>query len=466
MNEETLNKIKQFESLIIKCLLNKYGKNLPQDKVELLNSSNFITEEVIKNSSSDAELRGNIIRNVVKNVIDVTCEKSLLVDNVEIIIPYGDYLEVGLIEYYSQELAETYGIDINKIEGLENNVEMIKQIKEKLDNGLDSMVFKSDAIKILGACEIKELIDKNDNLAIEEYIKNKESIINASGELDQKQLDTINQELSDKTRIQIVYLNGKQHIKYIDLNDQVHLIESKDPALISKAYKETIVNGSVTIDVDKLFENLNAINNEINLTTIDQKDLDSVTSEEIDMLDFIHSNTKIVEKAKNDKITHSEDNTIHVIEATNEIVTTTKYEDEDSVKSKLIKNDVTGLNMNGSHEYSQEVIDNDERIISEEEANRLTEKYKNNEKLTLEELRALRNYEKRRIELNQQSEMTLEEIIEMQKEELKELKSVESGPRLVPKYYGFVRTYLTSYIIIMTISIGLIVGMLLFKLTN
>lgn len=466
MNEETLNKIKQFESLIIKCLLNKYGKNLPQDKVELLNSSNFLTEDVIKNSTNDAELRGNIIRNVVKNVIDVTCEKTLLVDNVETIIPYGDYLEIGLIEYYSQELADTYGIDINKIDGLENNVEMIKQIKEKLDNGLDSMVFKSDAIKILGACEIKELIDKNDNLAIEEYIKNKESIINASGELDQKQLDTINQELSDKSRLQIVYLNGKQHIKYIDLNDKVHLIESKDPALISKAYKETIVNGSTTIDVDKLFENLNAINNEINLTTIDQKNLDSVTSEEIDMLDFIHSNTKIAEKAKNDKITHSEDNTIHVIEATNEIVTTEKYEDEDSVKSKLIKNDITGLNMNGSQDYSQEVIDNDERIISEEEAKRLNEKYKNNEKLTLEELRALRNYEKRKIELNQQSEMTLEEIIEMQKEELKDLKNIEEGPKLVPKYYGFARTYLISYIIIMTISIGLIVGMLLFKLTN
>ena len=38
MSDITLDKVKQFESLVIKCLLSKYGSNLPQNKIELLNS--------------------------------------------------------------------------------------------------------------------------------------------------------------------------------------------------------------------------------------------------------------------------------------------------------------------------------------------------------------------------------------------------------------------------------------------
>ena len=35
MSDITLDKVKQFESLVIKCLLSKYGSNLPQNKIEL-----------------------------------------------------------------------------------------------------------------------------------------------------------------------------------------------------------------------------------------------------------------------------------------------------------------------------------------------------------------------------------------------------------------------------------------------
>lgn len=468
MSDISLNKVKQFESLIIKCLIIKYGSNLPQNKIELLNSSNFITPEMINGISTSNEIQGTIIREIIKNVIDITCEKELIIDGNKISITYGEDLEIGLIEYYSEQLASEYNIKINEIEGLSNNLEMVKKLKDRLDNGLDKMIFESDAIKILDAAGLQELIEQNDNLAIERYVKEKEDILNTNGELEQKQLDTINNELSDKSRLQIVYLNGKQHIKYVDKKGEVHLIETKDPQIISKAYKEkmTSFKSSNVLDVDDFFEELKDINDEIVLNTLEDKDLNKITSQEIDMLDFVHSNEKITEKANDEKITHSEDSTIHVIEATNEIVTTEKkYEDSD-IKSKIIANDVTGLNANGSYEYSQEVTNNDERIISREEAQVLYDRFNSGEKLTLDELRALRTYEKNKRKLNQEDALSAEEIAQMQLEDLKQIRSEESGYKLVPKYYGYVRGILMVYILIVSGCIGLVLGTLLFRIMN
>ena len=468
MSDITLDKVKQFESLVIKCLLSKYGSNLPQNKIELLNSSNFVTSEMITGVSSIEEIQGLVIRNVIKNVIDVTCTKELLVDGDKVLLPYGEDLENGLIEYYTEQLASKYNIKINEIDGLSDNIEMIRKLNERLDNGLDKIVFESDAIKLLNSAQLQELIDKNDNLAIERYVKQKDAILNADSQLKQEQLDTINGELSDKSRLQIVYLNGKQHIKYVDKNGDVHLIETKDPQIISKAYKEkmTTFNASNMLDVDDFFEELKDINDEIELKPLEDKDLDTMTSQEIDMLDFVHSNKKINEKANDEKITHSEDSTIHVIEATNEIVTTEKkYEDSD-IKSKIIANDVTGLNANGSYEYSQEVTNNDERIISTEEAQILYDKFDSGEKLTLDELRALRTYEKNKRKLNQEDALSAEEIAQMQLEDLKQIKSEESGYKLVPKYYGYVRGILMVYILIVSGCIGLALGTLLFRIMN
>ena len=144
MSDISLNKVKQFESLIIKCLIIKYGSNLPQNKIELLNSSNFITPEMINGISTSNEIQGTIIREIIKNVIDITCEKELIIDGNKISITYGEDLEIGLIEYYSEQLASEYNIKINEIEGLSNNLEMVKKLKDRLDNGLDKMIFESD----------------------------------------------------------------------------------------------------------------------------------------------------------------------------------------------------------------------------------------------------------------------------------------------------------------------------------
>ena len=47
--------------------------------------------------------------------------------------------------------------------------------------------------------------------------------------------------LDEEGRVQIVYLNGVQYIKYVDSNDQTHLVESGDPDRVSEVYKTTML---------------------------------------------------------------------------------------------------------------------------------------------------------------------------------------------------------------------------------
>ena len=89
-----------------------------------------------------------------------------------------------------------------------------------------------------------------------------------------------------------------------------------------------------------------------------------------------------------------------------------------------------------------------------------------NERLTLDELRKLRAYENQKRKLNKPDALSAEEIAQMQIEDLKQIRSEESGYKLVPKYYGYVRGILMVYILIVSGCIGLVLGTLLFRIMN
>ena len=95
----TLDMAKELESQIKLILMNLYGKMLPTDKVTLLNSTEFIDEEIIKGDSHTVV--NNIIRKITGSIIDVTCTKELRIseDNYKEVL-YGGFLNDGLIEYY------------------------------------------------------------------------------------------------------------------------------------------------------------------------------------------------------------------------------------------------------------------------------------------------------------------------------------------------------------------------------
>lgn len=465
----SLEKAREFESLVKRVLMSKYGKMLPSDKITLLNTTEFLDESIIKADPSN--VYGEVIRKVVGSVIDVTCTKELYIseDEAKDII-YGEYLEEGLIEFYSRNIAEKFNLNLEDKPELKDNLDMVQKLYEKLGEGLDEKVFSEDALEILDAAELEELITECDNQAIESYLNNlstakgigevKDEVTPISGKGDV---------LDEEGRVQIVYLNGVQYIKYVDKEDQIHLVETNDSKHVSEVYRKTILglNPGDKLDAEAFFKELTSYIPETNLDVKEDIKTSSLNNEEVNMMNFIHSSKEFELDGKEDVITHSSDQTIHVIENTNDIVVTD--DKGDHVESTVIsddedpelKDDAGGV----KPEEIQEEEKIDEKVLTPEEYEKLCMKFANNEELTLEELRALRRSTPEEMVRSQEDK----ELLEQMREEENELVRQNEGPILSypGKYkYGsaaFTNKYLLIYVILITICIGFIVGALLFK---
>lgn len=465
----SLEKAREFESLVKRVLMSKYGKMLPSDKITLLNTTEFLDESIIKADPSN--VYGEVIRKVVGSVIDVTCTKELYIseDEAKDII-YGEYLEEGLIEFYSRKIAEKFNLNLEDKPELKDNLDMVQKLYEKLGEGLDEKVFSEDALEILDAAELEELITECDNQAIESYLNN---LSTAKGIDEVKdEVTPINGKgdvLDEEGRVQIVYLNGVQYIKYVDKEDQVHLVETNDSKHVSEVYRKTILglNPGDKLDAEAFFKELTSYIPETNLDVKEDIKTSSLNNEEVNMMNFIHSSKEFELDGKEDVITHSSDQTIHVIENTNDIVVTD--DKGDHVESTVInddedpelKDDAGGV----KPEEIQEEEKIDEKVLTPEEYEKLCMKFANNEELTLEELRALRRSTPEEMVRSQKDK----ELLEQMREEENELVRQNEGPILSypGKYkYGsaaFTNKYLLIYVILITICIGFIVGALLFK---
>lgn len=465
----SLEKAREFESLVKRVLMSKYGKMLPSDKITLLNTTEFLDESIIKADPSN--VYGEVIRKVVGSVIDITCTKELYIseDEAKDII-YGEYLEEGLIEFYSRKIAEKFNLNLEDKPELKDNLDMVQKLYEKLGEGLDEKVFSEDALEILDAAELEELITECDNQAIESYLNNL-STAKGIGEV-KDEVTPINGKgdvLDEEGRVQIVYLNGVQYIKYVDKEEQVHLVETNDSKHVSEVYRKTILglNPGDKLDAEAFFKELTSYIPETNLDVKEDIKTSSLNNEEVNMMNFIHSSKEFELDGKEDVITHSSDQTIHVIENTNDIVVTD--DKGDHVESTVIsddedpelKDDAGGV----KPEEIQEEEKIDEKVLTPEEYEKLCMKFANNEELTLEELRALRRSTPEEMVRSQEDK----ELLEQMREEENELVRQNEGPILSypGKYkYGsaaFTNKYLLIYVILITICIGFIVGALLFK---
>lgn len=460
-----LEKLREFETLVKKCIAHKYSKYIPESKLNFLNSKSFIDENVLDPTSLDIT-RGNIVRTVLGAVIDVRCTKELKITENEIeTVVYGNYLQNGLIEYYAHELSISYNINIDERPELKNNLDLVIELKEKLDNGLDPLVFNSNAIEILDAAEIENVIKTCDNDAIEEFVAKKESVeALAPGSAEEEK--QIKRDFADEGKVQIVYLYGKQYIKYIDKFDEVHLVETHDSSIISKIYKDKFNNlkPGEKINAEEFFEELTKSIEEVPLSKEEEINKDYLTAEEVNMLDFVYSNKELKEDVSTDVVTHSEDSNIHVIESTNDIVVTEDHGDH--VESVVIKDEDNGITQDGTQEQLQQDEEIDEKILTEAEYEELCMKFANNQELTLEELRALKRSTP---ELMQQNKQQVEEVIDEIQDEMDEKIIKEDGPKLIiggNKYAAFTNKYLLAFIIILTVCLGVLIGALLFKLTH
>lgn len=466
---ETLNKLKQFESLIKQCLTAKFGKVLPENKIALLSFQSFVSEDMIKKCNGDEDkLRGIVLRTLLDNVIDVRCKKELEIDGKMEEVIYGEYLQDALVEHYAIYFKDLYKFDIDMIPDMEEKLKAVTILKEKLGDDFDKLVLNSDANTLLAIAGNSELAKEMDEDAIKRHIE----IINNANNINDKD-SNINQELQEnfdkKGQINILYLKGKQYVKYIDQDDVVHLVETDNDKRVSKLYKDKIneVGPHKKIDPSDFFNELTSMIPEENLTATEDINTDYVNHEEVNMLSFIHSANAYKDDTKEGKVTHNNDGTIHILENSNDVVVTeNRY--NDLVSSTVVKND-SELNSNFTQEEIQKQEDNNDVVLSPEKYEELCNKFKSGNDLNLEELRSLKKYEE--IYMKEYGTAPYNNVPEEEIEEKKNETLDNSAPVLRmnssdKRYAGFTSKYLVAYIVVMTICLGIILGAAIFKIIN
>lgn len=490
-NLDTLNRLKQFESLMKQNLIIKFGPFLSDNKIALLNFQSFVDEDIIgKCDNNEDKMRELIVRTLLDNILDIRCKKDLEINGKVETISYGDLLQEILVSYYTKSIADSYQFTASGLS--DEELMKITLLKNELGDDFDKIVLNNDANTLLAIAGNGDLIKEADNDAIKRYTEN----LNRNEKVDTER-EEVKESFENKGQINIVYLNGRQYVKYIDSDDVVHLVETEHTNdLVSKVYKDKIkdVGPNGRINPEDFFNELTSFVNEENLTATEDVNLDYLNHEEVNMLSFIHSNSAYKDDVKDGKVTHNSDNTIHVLESSNDIVVT-DTDSHDLVSSKVISQSESDLSndLNGKTLQKEEV--NDDVVLSRKEYEELCDKFKSGGNLTLEQLRALKKYEELYMQeyrtwgsvnsevqstapdvqnentIQESNVITPEEIQEKTDELIKEEGLEEAGPILrmgngERRYAGFTNKYLIIYLVIMTICIGVIIGAALFKMTR
>lgn len=490
-NLDTLNRLKQFESLMKQNLIIKFGPFLSDNKIALLNFQSFVDEDIIgKCDNNEDKMRELIVRTLLDNILDIRCKKDLEINGKVETISYGDLLQEILVSYYTKSIADSYQFTASGLS--DEELMKITLLKNELGDDFDKIVLNNDANTLLAIAGNGDLIKEADNDAIKRYTEN----LNKNEKVDTER-EEVKESFENKGQINIVYLNGRQYVKYIDSDDVVHLVETEHTNdLVSKVYKDKIkdVGPNGRINPEDFFNELTSFVNEENLTATEDVNLDYLNHEEVNMLSFIHSNSAYKDDVKDGKVTHNNDNTIHVLESSNDIVVT-DTDSHDLVSSKVISQSESDLSndLNGKTLQKEEV--NDDVVLSRKEYEELCDKFKSGGNLTLEQLRALKKYEELYMQeyrtvgsvnsevqstapdvqnentIQESNVITPEEIQEKTDKLIKEEGLEEAGPILrmgngERRYAGFTNKYLIIYLVIMTICMGVIIGAALFKMTR
>ncbi len=446
--DETLNKIKQFENTLKMLLLETYGKFLPEDKISLLNATNYTTTNLLDGKTS-SEIRGDITRRMLDDLIDLRCTKEIvLFDGNTIDITYGGALEETLINYYANQLSEKYHFDINKVEGLNEDLETVKLLYEKLGDGLDISVFNEDAMKLLTKADIKEITEKYDQKELESYFEKAKRVAGIASVSKQEQNDLLKENTERDLSVQIVWIHDRKHIKYTDPYGEVHLTDIHNLPRVEEFYKQKLatLNPDEKLDPEEFYHELQKYYaSEMELMSTKDIKEDELNSKQVDMLAFVKSNQELQKAREQDIMKHNSQMDIHVMASDKSIVAT--EDKDDYVEASIIKDGSADID----DSISQKSTDISSQLISKEEYIRLNNKLFNGENLSLEELEALRRA----------APVYAEEVFnDMQQQ------SETSGVQLKPKNpynTGFTIKTFALYFVVLTILIATTVAIILLR---
>lgn len=463
----TKERIKEFEDFLKKCITFRFQKFLPEKSIILLREKEYINESELKDEKDIRKIHSDLIRKMMGDIINITCELEMNISDTEIKkIVYGEDLEQGLIELYSKKIAEEYNIifDVNPL--LKDNLEMAIKLQKILEEKLDDMTFNSNAIEILESAGLQELIEKNDELAIEKYIETKAEAQSLKAGSKEEE-NHIKEEFKKTGSLKLLEIKGKKTIQYIDEFGENHLVQIPDDFALSEEYKKAFLNTkeNENIDAKEFFNEIKFRFGEIALD--DELDEKTINADKVDQLEFVKTNEALKDQRENGNVVFNSDADTFVLTSTNEVVETERKDGHIEAQINDNKNDNTSLLSGDDINPTEGKSDISERDLNDEDREEIYDKAENKE-LTLQELRDLKRALVEEAKQHDDTELADNIVKDVAEEDLKELNNTlreENGPKLSMysnnnkyPYAAYASSHILFFILSMIISLALLVG--------
>lgn len=232
-NEETKN----FEKNIKEYIVSKFKDSLNDNLINKVQEKDYSSN--INNSEDINVVKSNIIRNILDDLISVTCVLDYEITPGNFVkLEYGRALEDGLIENYALEIAKNNGVDFKINPNTKENLAMALEIYRSIDNKLDYMAFNNDAVDILEFANIDDVTEYFDKMSLDTLKEPKKEITPKEKALT-SEVKLVNEEkpIHNEGTIQIVFIDGKRTVKYID--DKEHILNVNDDYNVSDKYRKS-----------------------------------------------------------------------------------------------------------------------------------------------------------------------------------------------------------------------------------
>ncbi len=232
-SEET----KKFEKNIKEYIVSKFKDSLNDNLINKVQEKDYSSN--INNSEDINTVKSNIIRNILDDLISVTCVLDYEITPGNFVkLEYGRALEDGLIENYALEIAKNNGVDFKINPDTKENLAMALEIYRSIDNKLDYMAFNNDAVDILEFANIDDVTEYFDKMSLDTLKEpKKEETPKEEALTSEEKLVNEEKPIHNEGTIQIVFIDGKRTVKYID--DKEHILNVNDDYNVSDKYRKS-----------------------------------------------------------------------------------------------------------------------------------------------------------------------------------------------------------------------------------
>lgn len=392
MPEDVFKKLLEFEKILKKCIIDRFHDILPQNKIDIINNTEYLNQNELSKLSSAMEIQGKVLKDMLDSIIDIKFIRDVPIDDfTQTYILFAEDIETDIIEYYSKDISVKYKFNVNFTK---NDFPYANEIKALLGDDFDYVMFNKNTEDLLNDERLKDFSKLYEIKVISQFNKANEQSPVVEIEDEQPEIDNAGQTISE-----IIELDNIPAPVY--------------PNAVENSNDNSSLKDSESMDNSIPDANESVVDSEGQTVTDDGNEGQIISQEQNDDINLV--------ELKSDNSSIDNEN-INLIE----------------IKSEVSANDTSVEN---SSENNHQHTDN-YSILSDEQYKELCLKYARDENITEEELNLLLRSTPQLLENNQDD-------IEMQQ-------SQDDVVHSERKVRGFTINSFSTYFVIISIIITLL----------